>query len=135
MENEFKQIQAAVDNILNVSTIVRRKKKTESDKKREMFFQIITAIEEIQIRQNLMFMDLKLDFANYDEKFLSVIDALIYMQFGQDLAEIISFYVWDRIAPDGSITPLIAEDGSEIILNNPYELWALICALNPKLAE
>lgn len=135
MENEFKQIQAAVDNILNVSTIVRRKKKTESDKKREMFFQIITAIEEIQIRQNLMFMDLKLDFANYDEKFLSVIDALIYMQFGQDIAEIISFYVWDRIAPDGSITPLIAEDGSEIILNNPYELWALICALNPKLAE
>lgn len=135
MENEFKQIQAAVDNILNVSTIVRRKKKTESDKKREMFFQIITAIEEIQIRQNLMFMDLKLDFANYDEKFLSVIDALIYMQFGQDIAEIISFYVWDRIAPDGSITPLIAEDGSEIILNNPYELWALVCALNPKLAE
>lgn len=135
MENEFKQIQTAVDNILNVSTIVRRKKKTESDKKREIFFQIITAIEEIQVRQNLMFMDLKLDFANYDEKFLSVIDALIYMQFGQDIAEIISFYIWDRVTPDGSITPLIAEDGTEVILTNPYDLWALVCALNPKLVE
>jgi len=66
MENAYKQIQSAVDNILNVSTIVRRKKKTESDKKRELFFQIITAIEEIQVRQNIMYLDLKLDFANYD---------------------------------------------------------------------
>lgn len=135
MENEFKHIQTAVDNILNVSTIVRRKKKSESDKRREIFFQIMTAIEEIQVRQNLMFIDLKLDFANYDEKFLSVIDALIYMQFGQEVAEIIGFYLWDRVSPDGTITPLVAQDGTQVILNNPYELWDLICQINPKLID
>lgn len=135
MENEYKQVQAAVDNILNVSTIVRRRKKTASDKKRELFFQIIVAIEEIQVRQNLMYHDLSIDFANYDEKFLTVIDGLLYMHFGHDCAEIISFYIWDRINPEGEITPLIGEDGTEIFLKNPYELWDLLCAINPKLVE
>jgi hypothetical protein len=135
MENAYKQIQSAVDNILNVSTIVRRKKKTESDKKRELFFQIITAIEEIQVRQNIMYLDLKLDFANYDEKFLAVVDALLYMHFGHELAEIISFYIWERVTPDGSVNALLAEDGTEIVLNNPYDLWTLLCTMNPKLVE
>jgi len=57
------------------------------------------------------------------------------MHFGHELAEIISFYIWERVTPDGSVNALLAEDGTEIVLNNPYDLWTLLCTMNPKLVE
>ena len=71
MEKDFKQIQVGVDYILNTKTIVRRKKKTTSEKKKELFYSLINSLEEIMIRQNIMYADLSLDFSSYDEKWFS----------------------------------------------------------------
>jgi hypothetical protein len=118
---------------LNIKSVVRRRKKTEQNKKKEMFVQIINGIEETIIRSNIAYMDYGLDYSKYDESFHAVIDALIYMSFGKDSAELISFYLWDRLNPDGSINPILDEYDKEIILKDSYELWELMCKLNPKL--
>jgi hypothetical protein len=135
MTNDFKEIQKAVDNILNVKTYVRRKKKTASDKRKEIFVQIINSLEEIHMRENLMYADMDIDMFKYDEKFLGVIDSLIYLNFGEACAEIVGFYLYDRINQDGSINPLIDPNGVEIVLNNPYDLWNLLVTLNPKIQD
>lgn len=135
MEKAFKQIQLGVDSIINTKTIIRRKKKSTSDKKRELFFNLINNIEELNVRQNIMYADLDLDFANYDEKFFAVIDTLLYMNFGTQCTDVIGFYLYERINPDGSMNPLIVNDKDEVFLNNPYELWNLLCQINPKLHE
>ena len=95
MDNEYKQIQLGVDSILNANTIVRRKKRSNSDKKRETFFQLINSIEELNIRQHIMYADLQLDFSNYDEKFFNIIDILLHMNFGKQCTEVITFYLYD----------------------------------------
>ena len=64
---------------------------------------------------------------------MTVIDSLIYMNFGKDSAELISYYLWDRMNPDGSINPIFDEEDKEILIQDPYELWDLLCKLNPKL--
>ena len=74
MENDFKQIQLGVDPIIGTKTVIRRKKKTEVDKKRELFFNLMNNLDELHVRQNIMYADLNLDFADYDEKFFTVID-------------------------------------------------------------
>jgi hypothetical protein len=135
MEKEYKQIQFAVDEILGTRTLIRRKKKSSSDKKRELFFNIITTLEELTIRQNLVYADLDIDLSNYDEKFFNVIDMLTYMMFGKQCMELIGFYLYDRINQDGSMNALIVNDKDEIVLNNPYELWNLMCKVNPKIDE
>lgn len=133
MSNEYKNVQSAINNLLNVKSVIRRKKKTEQNKKKEIFFQIINGLEETIIRANIAYTDFGIDYSKYDEAYLAIIDALIYMNFGKDSAELISYYIWDRINPDGSINPIIDDDNKEILLNNPYELWELMCKLNPKL--
>ena len=92
---------------------------------------IINSIEQITNRQNLMYADLQLDFANYDESFLETIDALIVLHFGKEGAEVISYYLWERQNPDGSINPLQDAEGTLIVLQTVTELWDLLLQMNP----
>jgi hypothetical protein len=131
MEQGLTEIQTAINEILNVKSLIRRKKKTQLDKKRELFISIINSIEQITNRQNLMYADLQLDFTNYDESFLETIDALIVLHFGKEGAEVISYFLWERVNPDGSINPLQDAEGTLIILQTASELWDLLLQMNP----
>ena len=135
MAEDFKEIQTAVDGILNVKSYVRRKKRTELDKKKEMFVQMINSMEEITIRQALMYADMDVDMFKYDEKFLSIIDLMYYLHFGESCSEIIAFYLYDRKNPDGTLNALVDQSGQEIILETAYDLWSLITSINPKIQE
>jgi hypothetical protein len=133
MANDFKNVETAIDGLLNVKSVIRRRKKTEQNKKKEMFVQIINGLEEAIIRTNIAMIDFGLDYSKYDETFLMVIDSLIYMNFGKEASELISYYLWDRVNPDGTINPVLDEEDNEIVMNDPHQLWELLCKLNPKL--
>ena len=132
---QYKELKIAIDSILNTSSIVRRRKRSESDKKMELFKQVINGLEEIQARSYLASYELNIDMNNYDEKFLEIIDALIYMNYGKDCYQLVSFYLFERINPDdGTINPvLIEETGEEVFLENPYDLYNLMRRVNPKI--
>lgn len=124
--NEFREIQTAVDGILNVKSVAKRKRKNDSEKKRELFFQIIHSMEEMNVRQNILFADLSLDFSSYDEMFFKVIDQLLLLHFGKKAANLIDFYLYQRINPDGTMNPVYSENGDELFINDAYQLWDLI---------
>jgi hypothetical protein len=50
VENDFKQIQLGIDSIIGTKTIIRRKKKTEIDKKRELFFNMMNNLDELNVK-------------------------------------------------------------------------------------
>jgi hypothetical protein len=135
MAEDFKEIQIAVDGILNVKSYVRRKKRTELDKKKEMFVQMMNSMEEITIRQALMYADMDVDMFKYDEKFLSIIDLMYYLHFGDACSDIIAFYLYDRRNPDGTLNALADQAGQEVILETPYDLWNLMVTINPKIQD
>lgn len=135
MEQALTEIKTAINEILNVKSLMRRKKKTQSDKKRELFISIINSIEHLINRQTLMYADLQLDFAKYDEAFLDTIDALIILNFGKEGAELIGYYLWERLNPDGSVNPLLDEEGTEVMLETADSLWNLLLRINPKYGD
>lgn len=135
MEQSLNEIQTVINQLLNVKSLVRRKKKTQEAKKKELFVSIINSIEAIINRQNLMYAELNLDLANYDEAFLDTIDALIILHFGKEGAELIAYYLWDRLAPDGTISPLIDEAGKEVYLETAQDLWNLLITINPAYGD
>ena len=135
MERHLNEIQVAINQILNVKSLVRQKKKTQVEKKRELFVSIITSIERIINRQDLMYAELNLDLANYDEAFLDTIDALIILHFGKEGAELIAYYLWDRLAPDGSIEPLLDEQNNPVYLETATDLWNLLIRINPAYGD
>jgi hypothetical protein len=52
------------------------------------------------------------------------------MNFGKEAAELIFFYVYERLNPDGSINELRDQNDVPVILNNPTELWELVNIIN-----
>lgn len=135
MEQSLNEIQTAINQVLGVKSLIRRKKKTQETKKRELFISIINSIEAIINRQNLMYAELNLDLANYDEAFLDTIDALIVLHFGKEGAELIAYYLWDRVAPDGSVSSLLDSDGKEVYLETALDLWNLLISINPAYGD
>jgi len=127
MNDEHTQgLKKSIEDIIGSDTVLKRKKKTEEDLNRESFEKIILLMEEIQTRGVLLQADLGLDYSNYDEKFYEIIDRLFQMHFGREAAEVIFFYAYERINPDGSVNELIDENNQVIILNSPTDLWYLV---------
>lgn len=130
MADQYKQLQLAVDELLNTKTTVRRKKKKESEKQKEMFVLVINTMEEIIVRSNIAVKELQVDLFKYEEKFINVIDLLMYMNFGSDAVELISHYLYDRTNDDGSINPIYVDD-VEVYLESPYQLWDIVARVKP----
>lgn len=131
--NGLNSIKQAVDRILFVSSKLSRGKRKEHDKHRDLFIQIINAVEYIKNNTLLTATDLHIDLTGYNEKFFDIIDSLIFLKYGKECAEVIQFYLWDRVNPDGSLNPLIDPQKNEIILQTPLDLWVLLNRVNPKL--
>jgi hypothetical protein len=121
-------IKKSIDGIIGVDTFLKRKKKNEDDAQREKFEKIIQALEEVEVRGMILGNDLNLDFTSYDEKFYFVIDSLFSLHFNKEACELIFFYLYERLSPDGSINEVMDEDGNVIELSSSTDLWYLLKA-------
>ena len=135
MEQSLNEIQTAINQLLNVKSLIRRKKKTQTEKKKELFISVINSIESIINRENLMYAEFNLDLAKYNEPFLDTIDALIILHFGKEGAEIIAYYLWDRLDENGKVLPLVDENDKEVYLETAQDLWNLLIQINPSYGE
>jgi hypothetical protein len=137
MENQehANGIKSSIEDILGAGASLRRKKKSEDDNQREKFEKIIRTLEEIEVRGIILGSDLQLDFRSYDEKFYIIIDALLELNFGKEGYELISFYLYERINPDGSVNELMDENDNIVPLNTPADLWELLKVNQNKLGR
>jgi hypothetical protein len=126
MDEHAKGVQQSIESIIGADTILKRRKKTEDDINRDIFEKIIITLEQANIRSSIIGGDFKLDFTSYDETFYEIIDNLILMQFGKEASEVIFFYVYERINPDGTVNELADQDNQVVALNNPTDLWMLV---------
>lgn len=125
-DDDYNIVKHAIDELLRVNTSFKRKKKNTLEKKKELFFTIINGIQALDARSSLANADLRIDMSTYDEAFFQVIDSLILFHFGKDNYELIMFYLYERINPDGSINILVDDNGDEVALETLDDLWVLI---------
>jgi hypothetical protein len=57
------------------------------------------------------------------------------MQFGKEASEVIFFYVYERINPDGTVNELADQDGQVVALNTPTDLWMLVNHIKNKTSK
>jgi hypothetical protein len=132
MQEEYGNIREAVNKLLNIKSTVKRKKQTKQTQDRDMFINIINTLEMLQTRSNLLFSDLRLDYSTYDEPYYEIIESLLFMKFGKDAYEVISFYLWERFNPDGSSNELLDENNNPVPLETAQDLWNVIMQLGSK---
>ena len=125
-EQHAQGVRQTLETMIGTDLSLKRKKKSEHDLNKELFEKIIIALERANIRTALVGTEFDVDLSKYDETFYEVIDNLMLMQFGKQAAEVIFFYVYERMNPDGTINELRDINDNLIILNSPSELWDLI---------
>jgi hypothetical protein len=125
-EQHAQGVKTTLETMIGTDLSLKRKKKSEHDLNKELFEKIIIALERTNIRTALIGTEFDVDLSKYDETFYEVIDNLMLMQFGKQAAEVIFFYVYERMNPDGTINELRDVNDNPIILNSPSELWDLI---------
>lgn len=128
-------IKKSIDDIIGVDTFLKRKKKSEDSAYRERFIKIIQTLEEIEVRGMILGNDLQLDFTSYDDKFYSVIDNLFFLHFGKEACELIFFYIYERLNPDGTADEVVDLEGNAIPLNSPEDLWELVKLTQEKVGK
>lgn len=128
------KIKKSIENVIGANTTLKRRKKTEDDIQYEKFELIIRTLEEVEIRSAIMEEDFSLNFSDYDEKFFVIIDNLLEMYLGKDAMDVVNFYLYSRINPDGTINEIADEDGNLIPLETVRDLWEVVKFVqnNPK---
>ena len=132
MEEHTEGIKTSIENIIGSDTTLKRKKKTENDINKESFEKIILTMEEVQVRSTLLHAEFKMDMFDYEEKFYEVIDRLFALHFGREASEVIFFYIYERMNPDGTVNQLADVDGNPIPLESPSDLWELVNYMKDK---
>ena len=125
-EQHAQGVRQTLETMIGTDLSLKRKKKSEHDLNKELFEKIIIALERANIRTALVGTEFEIDLSKYDETFYEVIDNLMIMQFGKQASEVIFFYVYERMNPDGTINELRDLNDIPIILNSPTDLWDLI---------
>jgi hypothetical protein len=122
----IEKLQEQINLIIGAQSTLKRRKKTTEDNQREIFTSIIPLLEHIVNRSSMLFADYGIDLVKHDEPFFQIIDSLIFMHFGKEAGEVIMFYVYERMNPDGTINPLYDENDNPIPLERIEDLWELI---------
>ena len=128
-EDSFDDIKKAVDQLLKINSTVKRKKKAYIDKQKDLFVGIMTALHAVQTRTVLSQSELKLDFSSYDEMFLQIIDSLILLHFGKEGYELISWYLYEKTNPDGTVNELQDDDESIVPSDTAEDIWNILVKL------
>jgi len=133
MKEPLSLLKQSLDQLLQADTSIKRKNKTTFFKKKDLFLNIINHYEAAITKSYLLEKDFKIDTSKYEENFHQVIDSFILLSFGKEIYELLSYYFYDRINPDGSINKLLLPNEEEIEIGNAEELWSLIVKIKPDI--
>jgi hypothetical protein len=122
----IEKLQEQINLIIGVKSTLKRRKKTEVDTQREVFINTIPLLEHIINRGPMLDADYGVNMARYDEPFFQIIDSLIYLHFGKEASELIMFYLYERVNPDGTINDILDENNNPVPLTSVEDLWELI---------
>jgi len=129
------ELKKAFDELLNSTTSLKRKKKNNTERKKEIFLKVVNLCESVITREVLLAADFKIHLDTYNEDFYIIMDSLLLLYLGKEGFELISFYLYDRINPDGTINYLMDQDNNEVVLETSEDLFNLLCKVNPTLFD
>ncbi len=119
-----KQIKKLAD-LIGKGIDIQENKKTEKLKEKNFFFDIITELCQMEAKSQIISSS-GINVMEYEEGYLKVINALLKKYFGEAKAQIIMWWVFESINPEGEVSALVDENKKEHILNTPEELYKFL---------
>lgn len=120
MIKDLEHIEDLFSDILGVKPNI--KDNIEGDE--EMVFDlIIRHLENSKYDEDKVFEYGKVDLTHITDPLWAVLEAQFQLLYGEDGAETIFWYLFDRVDEDGVINPLVGKDGKKYTLKESKDLW------------
>jgi hypothetical protein len=120
MEDKFKKIS----ELLGSKVTVEESPKTAKKKDEEFFMGLLEQLCQIEAAA-AMLQAIGITATNENPFYISV-KMLMEQHYGEMKTEIILWWVFESITPDGDVLPLIDEDGKKHVLKTPNQLYKFI---------
>jgi hypothetical protein len=124
-------LKIGFDKMLGSNTIIKRKQKSIQNQKKDAFISIINKYDDALTRSVTLHSLYKIDLTDYEDPYYNIIDELMLLSWGPDIYSLIEFYFYKRIGDDGIENFIEDENGTEIYIRTPEELYILIERLYP----
>lgn len=119
-----KQIKKLTD-LIGKGINIQENKKSEKLKEEQFFFDIISELCQMEAKSQIMSSS-GINVMEYEEGYLKVINALLKKHFGEAKTQIIMWWVFESINPEGEVSALVDENKKEHIINTPQELYKFL---------
>jgi hypothetical protein len=100
-----------------------------------VFIVFIKKLEEAYNVENQLFDIGGLELAKITDPLWFVLENSFKFLYGEEAADLIWWYIFDRFNPDGSVVPLEDENGKEYIFKDAKDLWSYIKYRFPQDSE
>jgi hypothetical protein len=121
-------------NLNNFGSRLRINNRLKSISEKDIFIDMVNVLDQCWARTNFLHEHLKIDFYNYEESYYNVIEDLIFLKYGEELGNLILWYVYDRFDTDGELLSLeVTLPGKPkklFKLKSASDLWDLIEKIN-----
>jgi hypothetical protein len=122
MEN-FKDIKGLFKKVLGSEVTVKDNIQVTEE---SVFCLFVEKLEQSHKLEMKLIDVAELDCNKVTDPLWLVIENLLKFVYGEEAANIIMWYIYDRFNPDGSIVPLEDEKGKTYLLSTPKDLWSYI---------
>ena len=110
-----------IAEIIGKGISVKENEKTIKDKEDKLLHNLIELLCEIEASTNAI-NTLGVNLFEYEERSLVIIKSLLNISYGEIKSEIIMWWVFESITPDGKVLPLMDEDEKKHIIKTPKQL-------------
>ena len=119
-----KQIKKLTD-LIGKGINIQENKKSEKLKEKQFFFDIISELCQMEAKSQIMSSS-GINVLEFEDGYLKVINALLEKHFGEAKTQIIMWWVFESINPEGEVSALVDENKKEHIINTPQELYKFL---------
>ena len=119
-----KQLKNLTD-LIGKGINIQESKKSTKLKEEQFFFDILTELCQLEAKSQILSAT-GVNIMEYEDGYLKVIDSLLEKHFGETKSQIIMWWVFESINPEGEISTLVDENQKHHLLKTPEELYKFL---------
>jgi len=127
MKREMKKIIQKIGKGINV----KEKQKSIRNKEDQFLLDLIQKLCALENSTSTAFKN-GINLFEYEEKYIYIIKDLIKKVYGEVKSELIIWWVFESITPEGKVIPLIDEEEKEHLIKTPKQLIKFLKRYNGK---
>ena len=116
---------------------IKIKQSIKHPTEKEIFIDLVSTLDQCWQRTKIVEHEINIGVGNYEEPLYMTIENLFFLYYGDLIASITLWWVFERLDEDGNLLPIVInmdsgldENGEEVFIKTPLQLWKLLQKIN-----